>query len=143
MPARRDFIKSLTALTCTGLLAGCRRSSSEPVPARKIKLGPVNKFSAAETALFIERILVKRDANGLSAMSLVCTHQACMVRNDDLSSRHFLCPCHGSRFNERGEVQSGPASKDLPWIELEIDQEKNLWALFGKEVTPDWRLPGA
>ena len=141
MNQRRIFIKELAALTASSLLVSCQKGQDGATPLRRIKLGEMSRFGAPETVLFVERLLIRRDHIGLSAMSLVCTHQSCMVHADRNSSGSFLCPCHGSRFSSSGKVETGPANRDLPWIELEVDPQKNLWALFGKQVSPDWRLP--
>lgn len=125
------------------LCSGCQRAPKAPPPPHRIRLGELIKFNATETVLFVERLLIKRDNRGLSAMSLVCTHQSCMVRNDETTGGKFICPCHGSQFNTDGQVEAGPANRDLPWYELELDSERTLWAWIGKEVSSEWRLPDA
>ncbi len=56
-----------------------------------------------------------RDAQGVWAVSLVCTHLGCIVRP---SAQGFECPCHGSRFGPDGSVIKGPAPKALPWLKV-------------------------
>lgn len=53
-----------------------------------------------------------RDAGGVYAVSLVCTHLGCIVKSQ---ADGFECPCHGSRFQSDGSVTKGPAPKPLPW----------------------------
>jgi Rieske Fe-S protein len=63
---------------------------------------------------------VARDLDGeLCAVSATCTHQGCLVAFDraDLS---WDCPCHGSRFDLRGEVLQGPASEPLAPVALGV-----------------------
>jgi Rieske Fe-S protein len=56
-----------------------------------------------------------RDAEGVYAVSRVCTHLGCIVKAD---ARGFSCPCHGSEFAPDGTVLKGPAPKALPWLAL-------------------------
>ena len=54
-----------------------------------------------------------RDEHGVvHTVSAVCTHMACLVAFNT-AEKSWDCPCHGSRFDYRGRVLSGPAVKDL------------------------------
>jgi cytochrome b6-f complex iron-sulfur subunit len=57
-------------------------------------------------------VAVFRDGEGVYAISLVCTHLGCIVKN---TAEGFECPCHGSHFAPDGEVTKGPAPQALPW----------------------------
>lgn len=46
------------------------------------------------------------------AFTSICTHTGC-DRNWNYSNQLFTCTCHGSRFNNRGEVVQGPANRNL------------------------------
>jgi Rieske Fe-S protein len=52
------------------------------------------------------------EAGTLSIMSPACPHLGCHVAWNT-AERTWDCPCHGSRFDARGGVISGPAEKDL------------------------------
>jgi Rieske Fe-S protein len=60
-------------------------------------------------------VAVFKDADGVYAVSLVCTHLGCIVKN---TAEGFECPCHGSRFAADGEVTKGPAPAALPWRKI-------------------------
>jgi cytochrome b6-f complex iron-sulfur subunit len=59
-------------------------------------------------------ILVARTDDGVyHAMTSICTHQGCIINLYNSGSKEFVCPCHGSRFNNTGAVTNGPASTAL------------------------------
>ena len=142
MGTRRSFILRLLALCGCGnlVLAGCEAPSDAPTPIRRVRLGSLGEFTAPSRILFLERVLVRRDERGISAMSLTCTHQSCMVQKQSSENDEYLCPCHGSRFDPSGKLLQGPAQRDLPWLPLEIDNTQQIWATFGSPVTSEWRL---
>jgi Rieske Fe-S protein len=58
-------------------------------------------------------VLVMRVENEqFRVMSLKCPHLGCTVRWDP-EMQDFVCPCHGSRFDDRGAVTKGPADTSL------------------------------
>ena len=87
-----------------------------PGPVRRFKLGPPEQFSAgSETPFTQENLVLFRDDQGFYAISTTCTHLGCTVAR---SKEGFACPCHGSRFDPRGNVVGGPAPRPLPWLEV-------------------------
>ncbi len=62
-------------------------------------------------------VAVFRDGDGVFALSTVCTHLGCIVKQ---STTGFDCPCHGSRFAPDGSVIRGPAPKALPWLAVSV-----------------------
>ena len=60
-------------------------------------------------------VAVFRDAEGVYAISGICTHLGCIVK---ASPEGFECPCHGSRFAADGTVTKGPAPRPLPWLKV-------------------------
>lgn len=66
----------------------------------------------------LHKLAVYRDDQGaLHALSAVCTHLGCVVHFNS-AERSWDCPCHGSRFDTRGEVLHGPAPKALAPAQL-------------------------
>lgn len=60
-----------------------------------------------------EKIGVYKDPQGqIFAVRPVCPHLGCQLEwnPDELS---WDCPCHGSRFDYRGELLDGPAQSSL------------------------------
>lgn len=79
-------------------------------PARPEELGRGCGVVARDGA---GRIALYRDDNGvLYRMSAVCPHLRCIVHWNP-AERTWDCPCHGSRFDARGNVISGPANEGL------------------------------
>jgi glycine/D-amino acid oxidase-like deaminating enzyme/nitrite reductase/ring-hydroxylating ferredoxin subunit len=63
------------------------------------------------------KVAAYRDASGaIHALDPVCTHLACLVHFND-AEKSWDCPCHGSRFDTRGDVINGPAVKPLDRVE--------------------------
>ncbi|XHU96203.1 MAG: FAD-dependent oxidoreductase [cyanobacterium endosymbiont of Rhopalodia gibba] len=59
-------------------------------------------------------------SNHQEAISLTCTHQGCTVSRQ--TDGTFLCPCHGTLYDDQGKVFRGPAKQNLP--RYKIDQQK-------------------
>ncbi|HWT81951.1 MAG TPA: ubiquinol-cytochrome c reductase iron-sulfur subunit, partial [Candidatus Methylomirabilis sp.] len=114
-----------------GAIAECGRFLKPNVlyePSRVFKVGEVNKFAIGSRTVIEGRgVEIVRERDGMHAISLVCTHLGCLVKpveNDPEVG--YACPCHGSTFALAGEVQGGPAPKDLPWYEIYQDHTGTL-----------------
>jgi cytochrome b6-f complex iron-sulfur subunit len=87
-----------------------------PSPSKKFRVTMPETLPAGEafvppgrsSALF-------RDADGVYAISIVCTHLGCIVKP---TPNGFECPCHGSGFAPDGSVVRGPAPKPLSWLKV-------------------------
>jgi cytochrome b6-f complex iron-sulfur subunit len=54
-----------------------------------------------------------------------CVHLGCRVPFC-ASSKWFECPCHGSKYNEAGEYQLGPAPRGMDRFKITIDSSSNV-----------------
>ena len=87
-----------------------------PSPSKKFRAGIPEALPPGEafvppgrtTALF-------RDAEGVYAISIICTHLGCIVKP---TANGFECPCHGSAFAADGSVVRGPAPRALSWLKV-------------------------
>lgn len=60
-----------------------------------------------------EKLAIYRDEDGkLSVLSAVCPHMMCLVHWNGAETS-WDCPCHGSRFDLKGEVIEGPSLHPL------------------------------
>jgi cytochrome b6-f complex iron-sulfur subunit len=104
-----------------------------PGPVRRFKIGPLERFPVgSQTAMPEEGFVVFRDAQGLYAISTICTHLGCTVA---ATAQGFACPCHGSRFDATGRVIGGPAPRALPWLELSRAADGQLVVFADNEVS--------
>ncbi|MDF1499674.1 MAG: Rieske 2Fe-2S domain-containing protein [Anaerolineales bacterium] len=71
------------------------------------------------------RFYISRTDQGVIALWQKCTHLGCAVPWDE-SEKIFHCPCHGSTFNEVGEVLGGPAPRPLDYFPAEVSED-GIW----------------
>jgi cytochrome b6-f complex iron-sulfur subunit len=64
-------------------------------------------------------------AEGLMALYQKCVHLGCRVPFCQ-TSQWFECPCHGSKYNEAGEYQLGPAPTGLNRFKIIVEGDKVL-----------------
>jgi cytochrome b6-f complex iron-sulfur subunit len=63
--------------------------------------------------------LARLDDGGFLAISRQCTHLGCTIPWDDKEKR-FVCPCHSSVFDIRGDVVDTPAPRALDLYSVTI-----------------------
>ncbi|MEV8592112.1 Rieske (2Fe-2S) protein [Streptomyces sp. NPDC052012] len=64
-------------------------------------------------------VVTQPTAGEFKAFSATCTHQGCAVKS--VADGVINCPCHNSNFSiADGSVQSGPAKKPLPAMEITV-----------------------
>ena len=71
-------------------------------------------------------MLMKNADGSVSALSILCTHVCCQLQYDT-SSKDLYCPCHGSIFDQSGNVLRGPAATPLPKVQVSIDSNGNIF----------------
>jgi Rieske Fe-S protein len=121
---------SATSCLCLG---GCHPPEE---PKRIVPIARLDSIKPGQNIFYIERIILIRDENSLSAMSINCTHQACTLNP---SAAGWSCPCHASQFDSAGKVLQGPAAEDLPWYSITVDEKGMVRVNFGERVPPEWR----
>ncbi|MEE8200853.1 MAG: ubiquinol-cytochrome c reductase iron-sulfur subunit [Candidatus Acidoferrales bacterium] len=109
-----------------------------PGPRRRYRIGfPEDYPVGSQKHLEKENVFVFRDAEGVYAISAICTHLGCVVAR---SAQGFACPCHGSKFSPNGKVRGGPAPRPLPWLEITRAPDGQLVVLADNEVPQGTRF---
>ena len=129
--SRRDFLKLtrngilwLSAALGLGGLFRFMDYEANPAPKTEFDLGPAANYPIGSRAplLDVPAVLIHNES-GFSAISLTCTHLGCTVEQN---SDGFICPCHGSHFDENGKLMHGPAAKSLVSLNVEILEDDRL-----------------
>ena len=86
-----------------------------------ITAGAVDKFEPGTVSAFVagKFYLARLEDGGFLAMSRRCTHLSCTVPWVSAENK-FICPCHSSEFDIRGEVIQPPAPRALDLYAIEI-----------------------
>ncbi|MGD9487251.1 MAG: ubiquinol-cytochrome c reductase iron-sulfur subunit [Calditrichaceae bacterium] len=72
-----------------------------------------------------EFFFVRTDHQKLRIISKKCTHLGCTV-NFNENSKMFICPCHGSKFDNEGNYLSGPAKKNLTDLDYKLNETNDI-----------------
>jgi cytochrome b6-f complex iron-sulfur subunit len=98
------------------------RGSGIEAGANVIVAGPVKRFEPSTVTPFPwgKFYLSRLEDGGFLALSRECTHLGCIVPWDDDEGR-FICPCHASAYDEKGEVLNPPAPRPLDTYPVRIE----------------------
>ncbi len=100
----------------------------------RFSIGRPEEYPAGtRISLDARRICVVREGNKLAAISTTCTHLGCIV---GVAETGFSCPCHGSRYDQDGNVTGGPAPKALPWYKVTVAPNGEVEVDTAIEVEP-------
>ncbi len=138
---RRDFLglagAAAAAVAIVSALIGTVRLISPrlfPEASSRFRVGHPDQFPAGTVRNMPERkVRIVAGPDGISAMSMVCTHLGCIVSEMDGG---FSCPCHGSKFGPQGEVLKGPAPSALRWFEMSQAADGQLVVDSKRQVDP-------
>ncbi len=135
---RRAF---LNAAVATVVATGCTNALG-PGAFGDVSAGNAGSLNVGDLkALANVPACVGRDARGVYAMTLVCTHQGCDMSVDGtVSSSGIYCGCHGSMFDVDGAVIRGPANAPLEHFAVSTDVQGNLTVHGGTVVDAATRL---
>ncbi len=137
---RRDFLglAAVWAFACSvaaAALGSLRllRPNVFPEPTPRFTIGQPSDFPPGTVmTLPRQRLWVFSDEKGLYAISSICTHLGCVVHRKEGGG--FICPCHGSEFDQDGRVTKGAAPEALHWLELSLAPGGQLMVDSHKKV---------
>ena len=73
-------------------------------------------------------VVVANTGNGYSAVAEKCTHNGCSVQYISANT-DFECPCHGGRYDLKGNVISGPPPSPLK--NYKVTENNNILTVAG------------
>ena len=89
---------------------------------------PINATRKYKDLRGADLIIVRTGERDVKAMSTVCTHLGCTVYWEK-DKKEFYCPCHQGRFDQDGNVISGPPPRPLDSYRVEIE-DNNVFIYF-------------
>jgi cytochrome b6-f complex iron-sulfur subunit len=111
-----EIIGTVTAYFFSG------KSRHTAPPKQLMEAGPVTAFALNTVTPFASgRFFLARQADGgFIAISIRCTHLGCSISWEKTRQR-FICPCHSSAFDSRGDVINPPAPRALDYYPVLVE----------------------
>ena len=132
-PPRREFLSGLWIVLGLAVLAevtwlivryltGGTKAPQTGAFGSVMEAGPVDAFSPGTVTAFPRGrfYLARIEDGGFLAISRQCTHLGCTVPWVE-DEKKFLCPCHSSSFDIRGDVVRSPAPRALDLFGVKIE----------------------
>jgi cytochrome b6-f complex iron-sulfur subunit len=141
--ARRTLLQGGVAGALAISIVPACGMGAEPTLTGPAEAGNVNDLSV-DTLKQIPNVnaFIGRDANGVYAMSAVCTHMGCLLGAAGTVESGAACGCHGSRFDGNGIVTHGPAGRNLQHYQVDIASDGTITVQGGIPVSdPATRTP--
>lgn len=138
---RRDFIKtscSVCLALSSELLLGSLLSSCASFPVYETTISekkitvPESLFAKSSIQIIHPKdykynIALEKSKDGnYEAFLLECTHASTPL---NFTGKKFVCPLHGSEFNEEGRVLQGPAALPLKKLAARVSNNKIIISL--------------
>lgn len=81
-------------------------------------------FDPTDGVRFHDDVIIVSRNGEPRVFSSMCPHLGCRIQR--VEGDEIVCPCHGSRFNTRGEVIHGPAGRGLRALQFQLDPSAAL-----------------
>jgi len=144
--SRRVALEALAGGGAGAVVGACGApTGTPPTQVGTIEAGVLADYPVGSLeALGNSPVAVGRDAKGLYAMTLTCTHAGCnMAIDGNVSASGVYCSCHGSQFDANGGVTHGPAREPLAHFAITVDASGTITVHGDQEVDAAVRTPAA
>jgi cytochrome b6-f complex iron-sulfur subunit len=123
--SRRLFLKGgVAALAALGIWLMDRLAQSAESTPEGSETTLTVPWNIADGIHFHDRVIVINGPRGFAVFSSTCTHLGCRINHTE--GNELVCPCHGSRFNLRGDAVHGPAVRGLRGLPFTLDRTKGV-----------------
>lgn len=137
--SRRTLLKGLGIAAAVLAVPGCMQAGSNLPSAASASCGQslcIDLTNAANKdlttvggAMLLDTssdtiMVIRQSSSDVVALSAICTHSGCSM-NFNASQQLLDCPCHGSQFDESGNVLRGPANRPLRVYQTSLDTTTN------------------
>jgi Rieske Fe-S protein len=144
--SRRRFLEvlarggALAGVACVGVACGGAAQPTGMIAASNVSdlsVGSLNVVPGVALA-------IGRDAGGVYAMTLICTHESCdMATDGSVTAQIVRCNCHGSEFDGNGAVLVGPAQTPLEHFAVTISSTGEITVDADQTVSAGTRTAAA
>lgn len=108
-----------------GMYLWPREDKKEGGAVRSMKF-PVSEVPIGEAKFvrFLNKpaVIVRPNEQETHVLSAVCTHLGCVVKWNE-TVKELICPCHGGKFDAKGNVLGGPPPKPLQSFTAKLENE--------------------
>lgn len=134
-PVRRSFLKKIWAVLGLSVLGEFlwvvfsfvmpKKEPSRAPGLQSIDAGIIDAYEPGSVTAFVngQFYLVCLDDGGFLALSNKCTHLGCALPWIP-EKKQFICPCHASVFDIRGNVLSSPAPRAMDFFKISITNKQ-------------------
>ena len=143
---RATAVVGLALLLIAFLFSGC--ADGRRRPPGYFRIGHISGLLGRAQELKDFDLIIRRDEQGLSAMSTQCTYDLSRLALRKTEQGLVLySPFSQTTYDLEGRVLSGPAKVNLPYYEIQFNAGvyggpgDTLYVYVGREVSPSWRLP--
>ncbi|VAX15297.1 hypothetical protein MNBD_NITROSPINAE03-565 [hydrothermal vent metagenome] len=120
-----SLISAIGVAYPVGLFLWPHRKKVGGVAVRSIKI-PFSEIPIGEAKFvrFLNKaaVIIHPNEQEVLALSAICTHLGCIVKWND-GKKELDCPCHGGRFDIKGNVLAGPPPAPLASYKVRVEDE--------------------